>query len=128
MNTENAAMELRSAADTLDAVVAEGERPNITEPVSRLETAAEQAHAAWSGSWFGYHSRVYYQDFQTPPAGARFNIEWGFMPAFSNTTRGDWVELTYEDAIAGIKRSAGDPDLAPGDRIAEKARSLFDDV
>ena len=42
------------------------------EPVGRLRAAAEVAKA-WSGSNMGYHSCVYYQDFEVPPPGVHFS-------------------------------------------------------
>lgn len=42
-----------------------------------LTEAARRVEASSSGSNFGYHSELYYRDFETPPAGHRFNVEWG---------------------------------------------------
>jgi hypothetical protein len=47
----------------------------------------------------GYHARVYYKDFRSPPPGARFSSEWGFMEPFSNYTAGEWQEHTHKDVI-----------------------------
>jgi hypothetical protein len=63
MGTEDAAEELRRIADTLSTVVASGDQPGITEPLGELEEAATRAAKAWSGSWLGYQSRIYYKDF-----------------------------------------------------------------
>lgn len=119
--------DLKRVADQLGARVAEFHRPEVTEPLDRLGEAATQAQQASSGSWFGYHSRVYYRDLQPPPAGAVFSSEWGFMTAFSNPTRGDWVELSYDDAVQAIEELAGNPDLSHADRAADAARSIVDE-
>ena len=38
--------------------------------VSRLLDEAGKVAPSWSGSWLGYHSCVYYNNLETPPAGA----------------------------------------------------------
>ncbi len=48
------------------------------------------------GSWLGYHSNIYYNKFQAIPAGARFDIEWGFYQSYSNGTIGDWAEFDFD--------------------------------
>lgn len=67
--------ELERLAAALGVPVADAQRPIVTEPLRHLEAAATRAQKAWSGSWFGYHSRVYYKDFIPPPAGAVFSSE-----------------------------------------------------
>ena len=79
-----------------------------------LEKAAKTIGKAWSGSSLGYHSRVYYADFQPPSPRAIFNAEWGF--AFQDTfgvgplatdTRGDWREYDFDEVIQIIHKKAG---------------------
>jgi len=43
----------------------------------RLWKAANQISDSWSGSYLGYHSELYYEDFQKPPLDRRFSVEWG---------------------------------------------------
>lgn len=43
-----------------------------------LEAAAKVA-ASHSGSNFGYHGDLYYRDFQIPPVGSMFSVEWGVI-------------------------------------------------
>ena len=45
--------------------------------LNKLEETAINVGKSWSGSWLGYHSRVYYRDLQPVPPGARFSKEWG---------------------------------------------------
>jgi predicted nucleotide-binding protein len=118
--------ELRDIATLLESVAQEAAIPDLRNPLDLVKAAAERAGAAWSGSSFGYHSRVYYQNFDPPPAGARFNSEWGFMPVAGNTLRGDWVEWSLDEAQAAIISMAGNPDLSPAKAIAEHARQIFD--
>jgi predicted nucleotide-binding protein len=70
--------------------------------IEALRAAAEQVGRAHSGSWLGYHSKVYHESLQLPPAGSRFSVEWGFESAFSNPTTGDWREFSYAEIEAAV--------------------------
>ncbi|MGH3711620.1 MAG: hypothetical protein ACRDRQ_26765 [Pseudonocardiaceae bacterium] len=66
-------------------------------PLDALEKAAETVGESWSRSPLDYQAMVYYKDFATPPAGARFSIEWGFHPTYSGGgTVGGWEIYTGE--------------------------------
>lgn len=41
-----------------------------------LQVAAGLSNS-WSGSWLGYHSELYYLNFEIPPLENRFDPEWG---------------------------------------------------
>lgn len=92
-----------------------------------LLASAEMFAKSWSGSWLGYHSCVYYRNFEIPPQGARFSREWGLMELASNSgSIGDWVEYNFEDVKNLIYQAAHNPDLSPIKCIAKKAREDFD--
>lgn len=114
-------------AAKLEAVALEGESPERADPVRLLIDSCTAVGRAWSGSWLGYHSRIYYRDLQPPPPGARFSSEWGFNQAFSNDTRGDWVEYSYDFVVASIEQLAGDPDLGPAEESAKRARKTLEE-
>jgi predicted nucleotide-binding protein len=92
-----------------------------------LVNTAEEFEKAWSGSWLGYHSRVYYAEFQLPPPGAAFSQEWGFIESFSQGTRGDWREFQFDDVVAIINEEAGNPDYNSLFAASEKAKDVFED-
>ncbi|MCE2839510.1 MAG: nucleotide-binding protein [Cyanobium sp. 49614_E6] len=94
--------------------------------LDRLREAASEIGKAWSGSWLGYHSRVYYANFQVPPPGAAFSQEWGFQRAFSMGSRGDWMECRFDDVVELIENAAGNPDFDGLIADGEKAKELFD--
>ena len=71
-----------------------------------LEKAANRIGKSWSGSWLGYHSRVYYANFQPPPSGAVFRQEWGFLEG-RRFSPGDWVEYSPEDVVNSINSQSG---------------------
>ena len=48
----------------------------------KLEEGIPKILGSWSGSWFGYQSRLYYGDFERPPLQDRFSVEWGSINGF----------------------------------------------
>jgi hypothetical protein len=68
-----------------------------------LTDAARKVEASSSGSNFGYHSELYYRDFETPPAGHRFNIEWGSV----NGPQPDWGSKAPEQVKERIEHISG---------------------
>ena len=121
------ASDLKAVADRLAAVAANGDDPVISGPVKAGADACSKVERAWSRSWLGYHSRVYYTDFAPPPPGARFSSEWGFMPAFGNSTQGDWREYRHEDVIDAIEEIAGNPDLSAAQDYEKRALADLED-
>jgi predicted nucleotide-binding protein len=83
---------------------------------------------AFSGSWLGYHSRVYYEGFAPPPPGANFSQEWGLkdMNFTSLGSRGAWREYNYDDVEAHIETLAKHPNLDPARDAARQADEAFD--
>ena len=68
--------------------------PATTKAFEALKEAANGVGRAWSGSWLGYQSRVYYENLEPVPPGARFSIEWGFDAKWvSQGTVGNWNEI-----------------------------------
>ena len=96
--------------------------------LDELNSAAEAIGKAWSGSWLGYHSKVYYADFQEPPPGAAFSQEWGMQDAFSRGSRGDWREYNYDDVVSLINHEAGEPDLSEISEKADNAKKAFEEA
>ncbi len=97
---------------------------------AKLEEVSSMAARAWSGSWLGYQSRVYYRDLQPPPTGAHFSTEWGMqdMSFASFGSTGDWVEFDSVDLISYLKKQAGSPDLTKVSAAAAAADRTFHDA
>lgn len=97
-------------------------------PLDELTKVAEEVGESWSGSWLGYHSRVYYKDFQPVPPGARFSKEWGCMNTFSRgETVGEWVEYKFDAVVEAIRMMAGNPSIEKIRPLAKKASALFEE-
>ena len=119
--------ELFEIVNRLKEVTAAGEATTVKVPLDALEVAAEQVGKAWSGSFIGYHSRVYYHGLRPPPPGAHFSPEWGFAQVYGRDTMGQWEEHDFDSVQRAIREAAGDPDLGPAQSLAEKAREVFED-
>lgn len=118
--SERLAQELRELAEQLDEHAREGDTPDVTGPLQRLDQVIAHIEKAWSGSNMGYQSRVYYPDFEAPPPGAHFDSEWGFLGTFHGTT-GDWREYQFDYVVGYVYEQAGDPSLDPPADLATQA-------
>ncbi len=96
--------------------------------IDRIEEASTQIAKAWSGSWLGYHSRVYYENLDPTPPGARFSSEWGFGDQFSNETVGSWGEYDFDWVISQIEERAGKPDTEQLTAEARETVEYFEDA
>lgn len=120
--------ELFALAEQLKRAASGAESDDIVKPLSALEDATQAVGRSFSGSWQGYHSRVYYVDFAPPPPGAHFSQEWGLMKLYgpSSGSRGNWREYDADDVIAHIRKLAGGPDLNAAHKAAEAASETFE--
>jgi hypothetical protein len=64
--------EVRKQKEQMAATVVD-----LTRQGEELFQAVTKVGRSHSGSSFGYHSMLYYRDFEVPPLGAMFNVEWG---------------------------------------------------
>ncbi|MGA2093030.1 MAG: hypothetical protein ABSH16_06435 [Sedimentisphaerales bacterium] len=98
-------------------------------PLDKLEKAANEIGKAWSGSWLGYHSRVYYEGLDEPPPRAHFSQEWGLMDTFAvQGSVGNWVEYRFGDVIDAINRIAGNPNINKQEKQSAEAQEYFEEA
>ena len=106
-----------SAADALaqfEAVIPSEKVVTVTEICSDMQDS-------WSGSNLGYHANVYYRNLHTPPPGAHFSPEWGFVDAtFANPTDDNYVEFDPKDVKARIIQRAEGINLSAIDGACSK--------
>lgn len=101
--------QLRATGEAARQLSEAGGRVGVGEPLTALESAANQVAAAWSGSNLGYHADVYHSKFTAPPPGSHWSIEWGNRGMFGGST-GEWVEYQHSEVIGLIEEAAGTPD------------------
>lgn len=120
--------ELFALAERLKKVADSADSEDVTKPISALEGVAQKVGRSFSGSWQGYHSRVYYAGFSPPPPGAHFSHEWGLRDSYASShgSHGDWREYDIEEVKAHIRQLAGEPDLAKAHKAAVVASKTFE--
>lgn len=120
--------ELFEIAKNLDAAAELSDPDTVEKPLKELAEAANHVGRAFSGSWLGYHSRVYYAGLAQPPAGANFSQEWGLEDhsLIGLGTRGDWREFPFDDVVAAVWKRAGNPNLDTAKKAAKHASAIFD--
>jgi uncharacterized protein (TIGR02391 family) len=69
----------------------------------RLRNACQQIERTWSGSFAGWHGRMYFRDFQIPSIRERFSGEWGGIHGIP----AGWEEKQPEVVQAKIESLAG---------------------
>ena len=72
---------------------------NHPKTLNELMEKISVVEESWSRSWVGFHSSLYYGDFEKPPIGDVFNIEWGSINGFSDK----WQDRSYEDVSTFIE-------------------------
>ena len=122
------ANELFRVAEKLESQSKKMEDQEFIKPLQQLIDAAERVGNAWSGSWLGYHSKVYYTNLSEPPPGARFSQEWGMMDSFAiQETIGDWKEYRFDDVVSFIQKEAGNPDIHEHKEKSAATREIFEE-
>ena len=120
--------ELFALAEKLKGAAAGVEDEAVDKPTTAIAEAAGSVGRSFSGSWQGYHSRVYYSGFEPPPPGVHFNQEWGLMDTYMSSlgSRGDWREHDPEAVKFHIRELAGNPDLDRAHELAAAAAETFE--
>ncbi len=121
--------ELFRIAEPLSTAAAALDQDDISQPLAALRAAVAEVGRSFSGSWMGYHSRVYYEGFRAPPPGAHFSQEWGLMERYSGLgSRGDWREYPFDEVKQYVLNLAGNPDLTGARTAADAADTAFENA
>lgn len=128
---ENISDKLFELADRLGRATKEWASSGFLVKLSKLKEAADEIGNAWSGSWLGYQSRVYYANLKTPPPGAHFSRDWGLrsLEFIDDGTRGDWRECEFEHVVSSIRKIAkvNVKDLEEPVKQADRLDDLFEE-
>jgi predicted nucleotide-binding protein len=120
--------ELFEISKKLYKAAAIGDAKSVTQPLSNLEKATKQVERSFSGSWLGYHSRVYYEGLVPAPPGANFSQEWGLMERIANRGSLGWREYDAEEVKAFVFEAAGNPNIALLCNKAAKTAPVFNEA
>src|SRR6266571_423633 len=85
----------------------------------RLRDATRTVGEASSGSWVGWHSRMYYGNYHEPPVAESWNAEWGGIRGFSER----WEERSLAEVQRAVEERAG-VRLADTARYADRVREV----
>lgn len=121
----NEAEELREVAKRFEAAEAVGQDPDIRQPIQARIDACNEANSAFSGSWLGYHSRVYQNGLRAVP-GAVFDSSWGLNRRGLGDTRGDWAEFDARQLKEHLRAASGGRDFAKVELAVKDAAAKFD--
>lgn len=115
--------DLEKLAIDLAEAVDRGNEPPLPAHLDRLEAAITEIAKAWSGSYAGYHTRLYWEGFEKPPSGTFFDTEWG--PTRS-TEPEKWIQYEAEDVRQAITKKSSYPLISSSNPTAAFAHSRFD--
>ena len=114
--------EIFETAQRFERAAARGSDPSVRRPIQARVDAANRAARAHSGSWLGYHARVYQQGLEARP-GAVFDSQWGLTHHELGDSRGDWGEYDPGQVKAGIRSASDDADFQTAVVAARTSRS-----
>ncbi len=86
----------------------------------KLDESVPRILDTWSGSWFGYQSKLYYGNFDKPPAQDKFSVEWGKINGYSEK----WRERPADD----VKKELEKISKVSIDELEREYRSLINIV
>jgi hypothetical protein len=92
--------------------------PKITSRAEKWIEAGQIIVQSWSGSYAGYHSELYFYNFERPPLNLRFSPEWGGSHGIPN----GWDVRSHDDVKARMWQLAGGLDL---DEMEESTAALL---
>jgi len=116
---------LQNTATELASLSLRRDDPSMASHLLRVKGVIERFAKAFSGSWWGYHSRVYYADFISPSPGDSFNMEWGLTRRNRDT---GWREYRADEVIRLIEAQAGNPDLDAFLQESSKVGKRFEEL
>ena len=89
----------------------------------RLRDACSQIAMASSNSWAGWHSRMYYGNWDEPPVHETWDIEWGGLNGYAD----EWHECSQREVQDAVEARAGTSLAvlaAAADRVRERCQDL----
>lgn len=113
---------------TCSKIVEQFELSDVVESIKAFQAAVSEADKSWSGSWLGYHSCVYYDQFQPVPPGARFSQEWGGLDRLSNDTTGQWHEYNFDFVYNHLKSTSTSLSLEQLEELSNSAKEEISDL
>jgi predicted nucleotide-binding protein len=103
----NSSDELLQIAESLRPHAETLEDQPVKTAIDGIHQAFQKLNNAFSGSWLGYHSRLYYCDFESPPSSDPFNKEWGLIDRIGGRSPTGWTEYNRDEVRSHMLMCAG---------------------
>ena len=123
---------MQSLIDKLRGVEAEALRLSILDitPDRRdakkiYEERLHKLEACHSRSWFGDHTSTYYRNFEVPPAGRSFDVEWGFIVGLNGSNNSDWRTYSRDEIRQFVFANIGEDIFYEYNNLAEEIETSF---
>jgi predicted nucleotide-binding protein len=71
--------------------------PSQTDQLTTYQERLEKLEKSHSRSWFGDHASTYFGQFEPPPGGRSFDVEWGFVPGFNGSHNPGWETYSRDE-------------------------------
>jgi len=75
----------------------------LSKTAEKIQRACQQIDRSCSGSYAGYHGRLYFEDFEAPPLNRMFSSEWGGRQGISK----GWDQRSPEEVKSAIEKMVG---------------------
>ena len=109
-------------------IAAQFESSDVVESIKVMQDAANEAGKSWSGSWLGYHSRIYYEQLKPVPEGARFSREHGLSRDYFSDTKGEWREYNFDRVYNHLKSTSKKVSLEQLEELANDVSKVIPDL
>lgn len=122
--SSNPETELIEARDRLLRFAQEYDAAPETATLNVIWQNANELGKSSSKSWLGYQANVYYRDFEAPPAGVHFNVEFGTGGNYFSGPDPNWIEHTTQEVYDYLVDSSGKSALEAAEQRAEEGFAL----
>jgi REase_DpnII-MboI len=103
------------------------ELADVQKSCAAVTKATQAVAGSWSGSPMGYHSELYYRDFEVPPLGAVFSTEWGGL----NGIPAGWQKRSSDEVKGRVEKLSGVSITVletSTDGVLQRAKALHSDI
>jgi predicted nucleotide-binding protein len=125
MNTRRIIEQIRNILWESDELQKLNDTSYLNENKKILLENMKRVSGSFSGSWIGYHSRVYYYGFRHPEPGDHFSSEWGFQDNFMAPTSNNWQERTLDEVQAALFAGVDAKFRAALTDVSERASTAY---
>ena len=113
---------------TCAKITAQFDSSDVVESIKVMQDAVNEAGKSWSGSWLGYHSRIYYEQLKPVPEGARFSREHGLSRDYFSDTIGEWREYNFDSLYNYLKSTSKKVSLEQLEELANDVSKVIPDL